>query len=70
MRTPHATSGPFQLVAGGYQGYTATWPPNWQQEFAEGTPPERRVEARPKTLSRRYRRILRDQGGEWQRSVP
>jgi hypothetical protein len=64
-----ATASPFELVAGGYQGYTATWPPNWQQEFAKGTPPERKVEARPKTLSRRYRRILRDQGGEWQRSV-
>jgi len=62
------TSRPFMLCRGGYQGYTTSWPPNWQQEFAETEGPMAMHDARPKFLSRRMRRITpRDQ---WIRSAP
>jgi hypothetical protein len=62
------TSEPFQLTRGGYIGYTETWPPNWQQEFAEGTTDKEIQAARPGRLSRRTRRTTPRR--EWRRSEP
>lgn len=60
------TTHPFDLVSGGYQGYTTQWPPNWEQEYARDTDRSRKMEARPNKLSRRYRRMIPRH--QWQRS--
>lgn len=58
-------SKPFELAPGGYQGYTETWPPNWQQEFAQGHGPD--PAARLRLGSRRERRITPRR--QWVRSI-